>query len=261
MIIKIASGWSEKGGSTSALIDLTNELNKQGHDATFFGPHRWHLDKCKSDLLDNISLSENDVLICHFLKLPSRPNVKKVILHCHEKWWFKVGEIKQYWDTVVFLHDKHREYHNDYLGEYNIIPNLKPNLISKDKPELDLVAGVIGSIEDRKQTHTSIQRAINDGCEKIIIYGHISDQHYYDTLVKPLLNDNIQVIGFTTDKQSMYDSIGRVYHSSKGEVACLVKDECFLTNTKFFGNEETDNEVSTLSNDEIINEWVKLFNT
>ena len=58
----------------------------------------------------------------------------------------------------------------------------------------------------------------------------------------------------------MYDMIGRVYHSSKGEVACLVKDECYLTNTEFFGNEETENEVSTLTNDEILTLWEKLFN-
>jgi len=53
----------------------------------------------------------------------------------------------------------------------------------------------------------------------------------------------------------MYNSIGRVYHSSKGEVACLVKDECWLTNTKFFGNEETNNIVSPLSNDEVFELW------
>ena len=75
---------------------------------------------------------------------------------------------------------------------------------------------------------------------------------------KPLLNDNIEIVGFSNDKQSMYDSIGRVYHSSKGEVACLVKDECWLTNTKFFGNEETNNIVSPLSNNEIFELWKKI---
>jgi len=53
----------------------------------------------------------------------------------------------------------------------------------------------------------------------------------------------------------MYNSIGRVYHSSNGEVACLVKDECHYTNTKFFGNEQTTHEVSTLNNDEIFLLW------
>jgi hypothetical protein len=259
-MIKIVSGWSDKGGSTSAFIELTNELNSNGLDTTFYGPHNFHLDKCKSGLLDsNFTVNEDDILICHFLELPTRPNAKKVILSCHEKWWFKVGEKKQYWDIAVFLHDAHREYHNDYKGEFEIIPNLKPNLISKDKSELDLVAGIIGSIEDRKQTHKSIQRAMSDGCKKIKIFGHISDENYYKMYVEPLMTEEVELIPFTNDKQGMYDSIGRVYHSSKGEVACLVKDECYLTNTKFFGNEETENEVSKLTNDEIIKNWLNLF--
>jgi hypothetical protein len=57
----------------------------------------------------------------------------------------------------------------------------------------------------------------------------------------------------------MYDMIGKVYHSSKGEVACLVKDECYLTNTEFYGNQETNHEVSLLTNQEILNLWKTLF--
>jgi hypothetical protein len=261
-MVKIVSGYSEKGGSTSALIDLTNELNNYNIETIFYGPHNWHLDKCNAKILDDsLIVNNDDILICHFLQLPSRPNAKKVILSCHEKWWFKVGEIKQYWDIAVFLHEEHRNYHNNYIGESIIIPNLKPNLKPKHKKDLDLVAGIIGAIEDRKQTHISIKRALSDGCEKIKIFGNINDQTYFDYFVKPLLNDNIELIGFINNKQDIYDSIGRVYHSSKGEVACLVKDECWLTNTKFFGNEETNNEVSKLTNEEIINKWKKiLFN-
>jgi len=54
--------------------------------------------------------------------------------------------------------------------------------------------------------------------------------------------------------------IGKVYHSSISEVACLVKDECYLTNTKFLGTESTKNEISTLTNKEVINKWIELFN-
>lgn len=255
-MIKIVSGYSEKGGSTSAFIDLTNELNRHGINTTFYGPHKWHLDKCQSKILDNgFVVDPNDILICHFLKLPSRPNAKKVILSCHEKWWFKVGEIKQYWDTAIFLHDAHREYHNTYKGDFTIIPNLKPDLKPIQKDNLKQVAGVIGSIEDRKQTHISIERALNDGCEEVKIFGHISDPQYYETYVKPLLSEKVVHMGYSTSPQELYNSIGKVYHSSKGEVACLVKDECWLTNTEFFGNEETNNEVSTLTNEEIINLW------
>jgi hypothetical protein len=109
------------------------------------------------------------------------------------------------------------------------------------------------------QVHVSIQRAIDDGCEKIYIFGSISDNVYYEKYVKNLIKDNVIFYGQHSNKQEMYNMIGRVYHSSISEVACLVKDECVLTNTKFFGNNSTTNDVSTLKNEEVINKWIKLF--
>ena len=78
-------------------------------------------------------------------------------------------------------------------------------------------------------------------------------------MVKPLFSDKVLYIGHTENKQDMYNSIGRVYHSSISEVACLIKDECKTTNTKFFGNDATTPEVSSLTNDEVINEWSNIF--
>lgn len=257
-MVKIISGYSEKGGSTTAFINLTNIFNDNGIDCVFYGPHNWHLDKCDGDLLTNYRPEYNDRLITHFVKLPKRPVAKKVVLSCHEKWWFEVGDIPQFWDTAIFLHQDHKNYHWRYNGEYVIIPNFKENLISKEKNNLDKVAGIIGTIEDRKQTHESIDRAINDGCEQVLLFGHIGEQKYFDDQIKPRLNDKVKLMGHSTNKQNMYDSIGRVYHSSKGEVACLVKDECHLTNTKFFGNKETENIVSDLTNEEILNLWKKV---
>lgn len=260
-MVKIVSGYSDKGGSTTAFINLTNFLNEKNIDCTFYGPHNWHLDKCKSDKSENIIYNEDDIIIFHFLDINERPNVKKAILSCHEKWWFPVGKIKQYWDIAIFLHNDHKNYHSDYKGDFTIIPNIKEELKSSDKKNIDKIAGIIGTIEDRKQTHVSIQRALKDKCDKIYLFGHIGDVNYYNAYVKPLLIPNRVIeYGHTTNKQEMYDMIGRVYHSSKGEVACLVKDECYLTNTEFFGNEETENEVSTLTNNEILTLWQNLFN-
>jgi hypothetical protein len=56
----------------------------------------------------------------------------------------------------------------------------------------------------------------------------------------------------------MYDMVGRVYHSSKSEVACLVKDECESTGVVFYGNDATDNPPVTITNDEILVKWLKL---
>ena len=52
-MIRIITGWSNKGGSTMAFIALTNALNNAGYKTALFGPHTWHLDKCESGMLDN----------------------------------------------------------------------------------------------------------------------------------------------------------------------------------------------------------------
>lgn len=256
-MIKIASGWSDKGGSTMAFIALTNELNKRGYETVFYGPHQWHLDKCKSGMINDIVINEDDILICHFLQLPNRPNAKKVILNCHEKNLFEVGQIHQYWDEVVFINEKHRLYHSRYENAFIIIPNLKPNLIKVDKPHLAKIAGVIGSFDDNKQTHISIQRAMADDCDMVYLFGEPKGE-YYEKFVKPLCNDKVIVKGFLNNKQELYDSIGCVYHSSKSEVACLVKDECEITGTIFHGNEATDYPSVLMNNDEIIQKWIEL---
>jgi hypothetical protein len=257
-MIKIISGYTDKGGSTTAFINLTNYFNSVGINCTLYGNQTWHLDKCQSGLIKDMVYNPDDIIIAHFINLPERPNVKKIVLACHEKWWFDFSKLRPFFDEAIFLHQEHRNFHSNYTGPYAIIPNIKEPLKSIEKGHLDLIAGVIGTIEDRKQTHTSILRAMKDKCTKIYLFGHIGDQQYFDMYVKPILNPRVEVFGHAGNKQSMYDMIGRVYHSSKGEVACLVKDECYLTNTKFFGNEETQNEVSKLTNDEIITAWVKV---
>jgi hypothetical protein len=207
------------------------------------------------DLFKN--LTPDDVLICHFITLPVRPNVRKVILSCHEKNLYKVGQVNKYWDEVVFINQKHRLYHKDYFGKFQIIPNLREKLEYKEKPELDKIAGIIGTFDENKQTHVSIKRALNDECEIVYLFGEPS-YPFYTNFIEPLLSDKVIVKGFIEDKQSMYDMIGRVYHSSISEVATLVKDECYSTGTKFFGNDATDTPISTLDNSEIIDKWIKL---
>ena len=256
-MIKIVSGYTNPGGSTIALINLTNRLNEAGYETLMIGPHRWFLDKCNSRLVGNeLTFNKKDNLIFHFIEQKKRPNAEKVILTCHEKWWFKVGQINQYWDELVFLHDEHRKYHSDYTGKYSIIPNLKERLIKRDKTDMPKIAGVIGSIEDRKQTHVSIERALKDECDIIYIFGSVGDPDYYNQYVSRLIDGKTVIHhGYEDKKQKIYDKLQRVYHSSKGEVACLIKDECHSTGTQFFGNEETENKVFEGTNEEIIEMW------
>ena len=259
--IKIVSGYSGEGGSTQIWINLTNLFNNNGYDATFYGPHKFHIDKCNGKHINEFSFEPDDILLCHVIGIQERPNVKKVIYVSHEKWWGKVQDDNKFWDIAVFNHQEHKDYHTDYTGPYTFIPNPKSSLEPKDKPHLDLIAGVIGTVEERKQTHKSIERALEDGCEKVYICGVCNrETDYYKTYMKQYENDKrIIYFGYINNKQGMYDSIGRVYHSSLGEVACLVKDECQQTNTKFFGCDETSHEISPLDNREILKLWEQLW--
>ena len=260
-MIKIATGWSDKGGSTFAFINLTNALNEAGYETILYGPHEWHLDKCKSGLLKDFKSEKDDLLIVHFLQLNERPNCKKVILNCHETNVFEVSNVKQFWDTVVFLNEKQKNYHSKYYGPYETIPNLREKLIKKPKDKsVEKVAGIIGSFDLNKRTERSIMRALNEGYEKVLLFGNVSDVYYYNSVVKPIIDehDNVIEYGFISDKQKMYDMIGAAFLSSKREVASLVKDECETTGTKFYGNKATDHDVKELTNKGIIEEWVKL---
>jgi hypothetical protein len=257
-MIKIISGHSHIGGSTTALINLTNFFNENGISCTFYGPHNWHLDKCKAALINTLKFEPNDIIICHFIQLPERPKVKKIVLSCHEKNLFEVGLIKQFWDEVIFLNQKHKDYHFMYIGKYNLIPNLKEKFEYKEKPELDKIAGIIGTFDNNKQVDVSIKRALADGCEKVLLFGNPLSSPNFKEKVEPLLSDKVILMGYCDDKQKMYNMIGRVYHSSLSEVATLVKDECELTGTKFFGNDATNYEPISMTNEEILNKWIKI---
>lgn len=260
--IKIISGWSNTGGSTECFINLTNSFNAAGYDTTFYGPHSYHLNKCKSEYINNINIVSTDILICHFITLRNRPICKKVLLNCHEKELYNVNSIPPFWDKVIFLNEEQKNYHK-YCGNYDIIPNIRRSFEIIDKTDKDKIAGIIGTIDRNKQVHISIKRAIEDSCEKIYIFGELRDIEYYNEYIIPLISsykDKIIMMGHFLDKQKMYNMIGRVYHSSISEVASLVKDECYSTNTKFFGNSSTNNITKYLSNDEIINKWMSIFN-
>ena len=217
--------------------------------------------KCKSGLLKDFKPNKDDTVIVHFLTIP-KLDVKRTILSCHEKNLYQVGKIEPFWDKVVFINEKHRKYHSGYKGDFVCIPNLKESFIKKgeidEDSDLYYTAGVVGSIDKNKQTHVSINRALRDGFEKVYIFGNVTDVPYYDKFVKPLIGENVIEYGFIGDKQKMYDMVSEIYLSSESEVASLVKDECESTGTVFNGNYATENDSKSLTNEEIMEEWIKV---
>ena len=77
-MIKIFTGWSNPGGSTTALINLCNLFNDNGYECVMYGPHPWHLNKCRGAQLQTATTKESDKIIYHFLdvrKTMKRPYI------------------------------------------------------------------------------------------------------------------------------------------------------------------------------------------
>ena len=252
--VSILTGHSHSGGSTIALANLCKEFNARGIPCKMYGPHSWHAKFGENHRsIYEYRPKPIDNLICHFIEIP-KVDCRKIIYSCHEMWWFNFEKMPKYYHKVQFLTQKQADYHNS-VTDYVLIPNVKEEIkVTRDESATN-VAGIIGSIEERKNTAESIKRALDDGCDKVILFGHI-EPDYFQREVLPLMSNKIVMHGYAT-KEEMYSMIDRVYHMSNGEVASLVKDECYTTDTLFFGNEHTDNEVSTLTNDQIIDLWVE----
>lgn len=253
-MIKIISGWSAEGGSSTAHINLCNAFNENGLECKFVGPHSWHLDKCPSDLLQNLTINKEDIIIAHFINLP-KLNCKKMIYCSHESELDPLSrkDLSMY-SKVVYVSKWQQEFHN-IKKSYTIIPNILEDLFKNEKPK-DKTGGVVGSVDRNKQTHISIQNALKDGCEKVYLFGKVTDQSYFDEHVKCLISDKVVLYGYADNKQSMYDMVTDVYQSSIRETWGYVAGECQITGTKYHSTGMCNFEF--MSKNEIIERWRKI---
>lgn len=258
MKIKVISGFSERGGSTFAHINLCNNFQSKGYDCTFYGPHSFHLDKCKGDLSQNFKIESDDILIAHYIDLPYKPNIRKLILSLHEKELYQL-KYKNYriFDKIHYLNDSQKAWHG-VTHPHFICQNFHVEL-KKNPKKVTKVAGIIGSIDRNKQVHKSILRALEDSMEEVFIYGTINDNRYFQEFVKPILDKNPNVVlkGFVDNRQEIYDSISDVYMSSNSENASFVVDECIMTNTSYHLNSNIVTPEKILSNEEAFQIWEK----
>lgn len=258
-MVRIYSSVSHRGGSTTAFINLTNALNEVCCETVFIGPHEWHLDKCNSELAveRKISFNEDDVLIIHLINVfRERPDVKKIIYSCHEQEVFPISKIQyNVFDKIHYVSEHQRKFHKVNHPSF-ILPNILEDLKPNQKPE-GKIGGIVGSVDRNKQVDVSIRRALKDGCDKVYIYGMITDISYWESEVESLVDGNVVVYkDFEDDKQKIYDSVTDVYHSSKHESWGYIKGECELTNTIFHGNNSTRDFIS-LSKEEIVKRWLE----
>jgi len=257
-MIRVLTGWSNRGGSTTAFINLVNLFNKNGIEAKLYGPHSWHLDKCNSDSLDKFQSSDKDTIIVHFLKINELNfKFKNLILSSHEHEIFPIQNINyKLFDKIHYVSQHQKEWHNVDHPNFiipNVVEDLNGSIPKKDKK----IGGVIGSIDKNKQTHVSIQKALEDNCESVLVYGQITDNNYFNELVKPLIDDKKVIFeGYCNNKQYMWNSITDVYHYSKMETWGYIKAEALKTGTVFHGNGSIKDDIEIWDNDKIIEHWL-----
>jgi hypothetical protein len=263
MSIKIFSGWSNPGGSTTAHINLCNLFNDNGQECIFYGPHSYHLDKCKAEMSNKLQFNNNDTLIIHFNYLPSsKLPVKKVILSCHETDLYPTGKMNlNYVNMIHFVSESQKQWHNTCHASV-VIPNIISDIRPKTNGKLG-IAGIIGSVDHHKQTHLSIERALADGYNKILVFGAITDQHYYKLTLEPLCKlhkNKIEFKGFIEDKNIMYNSVDEVYHSSLRETFNYIKFECKLAGVKYNGLPSADSSAEMWPKEQIFSKWMEVIN-
>jgi hypothetical protein len=238
-----------------ANIALCNLLNDSGVDAKFYGPHHWHIGKCRADLTSNLEIKEDDILIVHYLVMPERPaDCGRVVLSCHETSLYPLRRIPSFWDDIHYVSAAQRDWHG---VDGTVIPNRITGLVHN--PTCTGIAGVIGSIDPHKRTHVSIQRAIEDGFRVVYLFGEVNDPAYFERHIRSYVDANLaECKGFVDDKQRIYDSIEAVYHSSASETFNLVKAECEVTGTAYHGVKTADPDVELLSDEQLLDKWTKL---
>lgn len=251
--VKIVSSWSRPGGGTVAHIALTNLLNDNGYDCTFYGKHDWHLDKCQGGLIKDCVIYPDDILISHFIEIPKNTKTKKHILYCHEKDVFPIKaarwDVSQY-DKIVYVSEEQKAWQDvDHPSE--VIPPVVDKF-EWEAPE-EKVAGIVGSVDWNKQVHQSVNRALSRGYDKVLLFGEVNDTPYYEEYVKRYVDSGQLVLaGHEDDREALYAQVSEVFHSSISETYGLVEAECRLSGIPFNGKS---NNQLILEKEEILNKW------
>ncbi len=289
-MIKIVSGRSIPVGSTVALANLCNQLNARGHGCVFHGPDRWHLDKCRSALLSDFRPEGGDIVIAHGLRLRSaadlydvnnpsvsgagygllsvlkqdvfgylrsrrRPETFRLLLSFSGSDPARTGRAA--WSTFHKIHFS-CEAQKDRASagsSHFVCPDFLHDLKKPDRRP-QKVAGVIGCVRPENALERSIEKALLDGMESVIVYGYLLDPVYFHSHVLPLAKrypGRIRFAGFLDDPQKMYNSISDVYRCA-AKPWSAVKRECALTDTRYLGPDAPGDEEAA-GNDAIYAVW------
>jgi hypothetical protein len=259
--IKFVLGFSDFGGSTIAIMEQCKLLDSNGYDVDIYGVSIWPLSQYhKYKHVSELRIEPEDILIYHVTELENRPNCKLCLLYLHEKHIFRLIHRKvSGYDNFIFLNESQKQFHEKQNGF--IVPNRFLSLVDPKQhfPPNKNIAGIVGTIQHRKQQHVSIQKALENNCSEVRLYGnYVSD--YFDDYIKPLLSDRVIYCGHIDPKyrMKMYNEFDDLYHYSTDESSSLVVGECKILNKKVFKSEEVD-DCEIFNDEKILTCWNKIF--
>ncbi|MBI5575406.1 MAG: hypothetical protein HY896_03465 [Deltaproteobacteria bacterium] len=291
-MIKIVSGQSIPVGSTVALANLCNQLNSRGHECVFYGPDRWHMDKCLSAPLSDFRPVNGDIVIAHGIRLHSASDLDdpaKLAGTSRGGGWrkeledripgvlaggtkpdaFRLILTRSGDDPVLTGRPRFSIFHKIHFScesqrdrgasrfSHFVCPDFVRDL-EKPAARPERVAGVIGTVRRENRLETSIEKALRDGMESVVLYGYMLDPVYFNSNIAPLSKTypgRIKFAGFVDDPRKMYDSISDVYRCAARPWS-PVKRECALTGTRYHGPDTAEADESA-SNDSIYEVWKK----
>ena len=302
-MIRIFTGYGDMGGSTIAFINLVNLLNENGYEAILYAPHTWMLDQCRSEQIDgkflnkyfttprasqcvlrdynilNQLVEDDDIVIFHLIPLYMEQydkeldisyfdtsRLKKVIYSCHETTVYPVGNINaEKFDYVHYVSEFQRDWHNYHEVENVVIPNIISPIEKQEKTiDFEKVGGVIGTVTENKRTHVAVQAALDDGCDKVLVFGSTDarGEDYWNEHMKPFIdNDVVMILGCCDDKSLMYSDLDVVYHACQVETFNYIEKECAMLGIPYKHTDSMDKTPVPVitSNEDILKMWEKVF--
>lgn len=258
--VKFITGYGKFGGSIIALIEHCKLLNANGYDARLYSFDDWCMSRCSTAYkMSELKIEEDDILIFHHIEQIKKPRCKKSFLYLHEKslWDLKKRVITGF-DRLIFVSESQKKFHNK---DGVIIPNPMDNLVDTklNVPPNKNIAGIVGTIQPRKLQHVSIQQALLDGREQVLLFGDY-EEDYFKYYIQPLLSDKVIYKGlYEPDKRmEMYNQFDCLYIHSSDESASLALGEAKLLGKEIVKDDSVE-DYPILPSKEIINLWKNLF--
>lgn len=258
--VKFVTGFGSFGGSTVALLEHCRLLREHGFDATIYAEGDWHMGRFGgSRKMSELSVGREDIVVHHHLDLRVRPRCKRSLLYLHEKsLWDLRGRNLLPFDSVVCVSEGQRLFHG-VAGP--VVPNPVSRMVdsSRHHPPGGNVAGIVGTIQSRKRQHLSIERALADGRDKVLLFGDFEPE-YFERKIRPILSDRVVYMGMfdPDERMEMYNLFDHLYMFSSEEAASLVLGECKILGKRIFKSEEVE-DYETLGDEEIVSRWRSVF--